>query len=83
MFTTIIEVMTNSNDIEFDPIEDIQILACQQTWCMVRTYRLRDTLKFMQNAGRKIWELIPDDECISWVKIEYNILTYYKPQPWK
>jgi hypothetical protein len=38
------------------------------------------TLWFMQDAGRRIWELMPDDEYISWVKFETNILTYYKPK---
>lgn len=65
---------------DFDPLEDMEMLASSENWCMVRTWRLRDTLKFMQGAGWKIREITPDDEYISWVKIECNILTYYKPK---
>ena len=36
------------------------------------------TLWFMQDAGWKIWSMESDDEYISWVKFEKNILTYYK-----
>ena len=67
---------------DFDPIEDVQVLAQQESWCMVRTSKLRPTLQFMQNAGWKIWEIIPDDEYISWIRFETNILTYYKPKKW-
>ena len=73
------EIMT-SHFSDFDPIEDIEPLAMQQNWCMVRTRKLMPTMFFMQRAGRKIWELIPDDEYISGIKFETNILTYYKPQ---
>lgn len=85
MFITIIEAMTNFNEKypDFDPIEDIEPLAMQENWCQVRTWKLMPTLWFMQNAGWKIWELVPDDEYISWVRFEKNILTYYKPKPWK
>ena len=94
MFITDDEGMKNSNYEEkvwqlleekyddFDPIEDIEPLAMQQNWCMVRTRKLMPTMFFMQRAGRKIWELIPDDEYISGIKFETNILTYYKPQSW-
>ena len=50
------------NHSNFDPIEDIEILAHQENWCMVRTEKLLPTLNFMQQTGWKIWELIPDDE---------------------
>ena len=49
---------------------------------IIRTGKLMPTLWFMQDAGWKIWELTPDDEYISWVKFERNILTYYKPKSW-
>ena len=68
---------------DFDAIEDIEPLAMQKNWCVVRTRKLMPTLWFMQNAWRKIWELVPDDEYVSWVRLEANILTYYKPQSWK
>ena len=82
MFITIDEDMTNFNwrdkyD-DFDPIEDIEPLAMQQNWCIVRTRKLMPTLWFMQDAGWKIWSLEPDDEYISGIKFEWNILTYYK-----
>ena len=64
----------------FDPLEDIEILAQQPNWCMVRTWRLLDTLKFMQDAWWKLWELQADDEIVAWIKMERNILTYYKPK---
>ena len=60
---------------DFDAIEDIEPLAMQQNWCIIRTSKLMPTLWFMQDAGRKIWELTSDDEYISWVKWEHNILT--------
>lgn len=65
---------------DFDELEDIETLAMQENWCMIRTWKLMPTLWFMQDAGRKILELIPDDIYISWVKFEKNILTYYKPK---
>ena len=43
--------LSNERDyMEFDPLEDIEVLAQQPTWCIVRTWRLFDTLKFMQAA---------------------------------
>ena len=95
MSITIEDVMTNSNYEEtvtelleekyedFDPMEDIQPLAMQSNWCQIRTWKLMPTLWFMQRAWRKLWELVPDDEYISGVKFEANILTYYKPKQWK
>ena len=68
---------------DFDAIEDIEPLAMQSNWCQVRTRKLMPTLRFMQDAWRKLWELVPDDEYISGVKFEANILTYYKPKKWK
>lgn len=65
---------------DFDALEDIEPLAMQSNWCIVRTRKLMPTLWFMQDAGRKIWSLEPDDEYISGIKFEANILTYYKPK---
>lgn len=65
---------------DFNAIEMIEVLVSEPTWCMVRTRALMPTLWFMQEAWRKIWELIPDDEYISWIKFEANILIYYKPK---
>ena len=61
---------------EFEPIDDIQMLASLSNLCVVRTAKLLPTLQFMQECGRKLWELIPDDERES----EFNILTFYKPK---
>ena len=68
---------------DFDPIEDIEVLADQEKRCMVRTEKLIPTLLFMQRAGWKIWELVPDDEYVSGIRLEYNILTYYKTTTWQ
>lgn len=68
---------------DFDEIEDIEVLAMQPTWCIIRTWKLMPTLWFMQDAGWKIRDMTSDDEYISGVKFEKNILTYYKKQPWK
>ena len=73
------EIMQNRFN-DFDPIEDIEPLAMQETWCIVRTWKLMPTLWLMQRAWWKLWELESDDEYISWVKFERNILTYYKPK---
>lgn len=81
-FIIIEDAMTDFNWREkyddFDALEDIEVLAEQQNWCMIRTRKLMPTLRFMQDAGRKIRELMPDDEYISGIKFETNILTYYK-----
>ena len=61
---------------DFNPIEDIEMLTSLQNVCVVRTPKLIETLRFMQNCWWKIYELQPDDE---W-EIEYNILTFYKPK---
>ena len=83
-FIIIDDAMTDFNWREkyddFDALEDIEVLAEQQNWCMIRTRKLMPTLRFMQDAGRKIRELMPDDEYISGIKFETNILTYYKPK---
>lgn len=65
----------DKNHSSFDPIEDIEVLSHQENWCMVRTEKLLPTLNFMQLAGWRIWELIPDDEFTEW-----EILIYYKPK---
>lgn len=65
---------------DFDPIEDIEPLAMQKNWCIIRTWKLMPTLWFMQDSGWKIWDLTPDEEYISWIRLERNILTYYKPK---
>ena len=68
---------------DFDELQDIETLAMQKTWCMIRTIKLMPTLWFMQDAWRKIWELIPDDEYDKYgIRYEYNILTFYKPKKW-
>jgi hypothetical protein len=43
------EIMTNRFS-DFDPIDDIETLAMQENRCMVRTSKLRPTLRFMQRA---------------------------------
>lgn len=95
MFITTVDAMKNSNYEEkvselfenkyedFDAFEDIEPLAMQENWCQVRTLKLMPTLFFMQRAGWKLWELVPDDEYISGVRLECNILTFYKPKQWK
>ena len=65
---------------DFDEFEDIETLANEKNWCILRTRKLMPTLWFMQDAGWKIWSLEPDDEYISWIRFEANILTYYKPK---
>ena len=66
---------------DFDELQDIETLAFQKNWCMIRTHKLMPTLWFMQDAWRKIWELIPDDEYDKYgIRYSYNILTYYKPK---
>lgn len=73
------EIMTNRFS-DFDPLEDIEMLAQQEKRCMIRTGKLRPTLRFMQRAGRKIYELTSDDEYDKYgIRYERNILTYYKP----
>ena len=63
---------------DFDAIEDIEPLAMKDNWCIVRTWKLMPTLWFMQRAWWKIWSIESDDEYISWIRFEKNILTYYK-----
>ena len=68
---------------DFDELEDIETLAMQKNWCMIRTIKLMPTLWFMQDAWRKIWELTPDDEYDKYgIRYKYNILTFYKPKEW-
>ena len=69
MFTT-----DDDNMREFNPIDDIEILCQTEDTFIVRTWKLIDTLKFMQDAWWKLRQLIPDDEWES----EFNILAYYK-----
>lgn len=59
------EYEKNHSSDGFDPIEDVEIIAQQENWCMVSTYKLIPTLKFMQEAGWKIRELIPDDDYVA------------------
>ena len=58
---------------DFDPME-IEIITSHSNLMVIRTCDLLPTLLFMQNAWRRLRELIPDDQ---W-DIEFNILTYYK-----
>lgn len=68
--------MINSN---FNPIEDIEVLAQTENMCMVSTFYLLETLNFMQKCGWRLYELLPDD--IDWM--EHNVLTLYKKKSWK
>ena len=43
------EIMQNRFS-DFDPIDDIEVLAQQENRCMVRTFKLMPTLFFMQRA---------------------------------
>ena len=73
------EIMQNRFS-DFDALEDIEILTQQPKRCMVRTGKLRPTLRFMQRAWWKLYELISDDEYDKYgIRYERNILTYYKP----
>ena len=69
MFTTDDDNMRN-----FNPIDDIEILCQTEDTFIVRTWKLIDTLNFMQEAWWKLRQIIPDDEWES----EFNILAYYK-----
>ena len=73
-----VEEIMQSRFSDFEPLEDIEVLAMQEKWCIIRTWKLMPTLWFMQRAWRKIWELTPDDEYILGIRFEKNILTYYK-----
>lgn len=64
----------------FNPFEDIETLSHKDNLCIIRTWKLLDTMKFMQNAWWRLWELQADDVYVSWVPIERNILIYYKPK---
>ena len=64
----------------FNPFEDIETLSQKDNLCIIRTWKLLDTMKFMQNAWWRLWELQADDVYVSWVPIERNILIYYKPK---
>lgn len=68
-----------SND-GFNPFEDIEVLSRWDNWCMISTRKLLPTMEFMQDAWWRIREIVADDEYVSWVPIEKNILTYYKPK---
>ena len=48
MLKTDYELDENLSKNVFDPIEDIEVLAEQETWCMIRTEKLLPTLQFMQ-----------------------------------
>ena len=50
--------MINSN---FNPIEDIEVLAQTENVCIVSTFYLLETLNFMQRCGWRLYELLPDD----------------------
>lgn len=65
---------------DFDAIEDIEPIVSNPDWCIIRTWKLMPTLRFMQDAWWKIWSMEADDEYISWIRFEKNILTYYKPK---
>jgi hypothetical protein len=65
---------------DFEPLEDIEVLAMQENRCMIRTGKLMPTLWFMQDAGWKIYEITPDDEYVVGMRFVRDILTYYKPK---
>lgn len=71
------EIMSNHFS-EFDSVEEIEILSITADSCIVRTYNLTPTLFHMQQMGWHLRDLTPDDTEVSWVKIECNILSYYK-----
>lgn len=48
MLKTDYELDENLSKNVFDPIEDIEVLAKQETWCVIRTEKLLPTLQFMQ-----------------------------------
>ena len=59
---------------DFNPLDDIEILCQTEDTFIVRTWKLLDTLLFIQQSWWKLRQLIPDDE---W-KSEFNILAYYR-----
>ena len=65
-----IESIMENHFSDFNPIEDIETLACEQNRCMIRTNKLTPTLLFMQKAGWCIRELQPDDEYVMGVRFE-------------
>lgn len=69
MFITIDESMR-----DFNPLDDIEILCQTEDTFIVRTWKLIETMLFIQEAWWIFRQLIPDDE---W-EIEFNILAYYK-----
>lgn len=70
-------LLNHSND--FDPIEDIETLAGNEKWNIIRTSKLLPTMLFMQRAWWRLYEINPDDEYDRLLgRVEYNILTYYK-----
>lgn len=69
--------ITEAEDMkDFNAIDSIEVLAMQETWCIIRTNELLPTLQFMQQCWWHIWELTPDDAD----GVEYNLLTFYKKQ---
>lgn len=76
-----VELIMQNRFNDFDPLEDIEVLAQQERFCIVRTRKLTPTMFFMQRAWWKIRTLEPDDEYDKYgIRYEYNILTYYKPK---
>lgn len=69
MFIIIDDVMK-----KFNPIDDLEILCQTEDTFIARTWKLIETLLFLQQAWWKLSELIPDDT--NWQ--EFNILIYRK-----
>jgi hypothetical protein len=67
-------IIIEENMRDFNPLEDIEILCQTEDTFIVRTWKLIETLQFIQQAWWKLRQLIPDDEWES----EFNILAYYK-----
>lgn len=66
-------------EIDFDPMQDLEVLTSHSNLMVIRTCKLLPTLKFMQGAWRKLKELTPDDEMSERGDVkEYNILTFTK-----
>lgn len=71
MFITTDDVMWR---IDFNPMDDLDILCHTDDTFIVRTNKLLEALLFVQQAWWRLSELIPDDT--DWK--EFNILVYVK-----
>ena len=71
--------ITEVEDMRDFNLDMVEILEETSNTLVIRTADLLPTLLHLQQCGWKLWELMPDDE---W-EFEFNILTFYKPKPWK